>query len=201
MTNIIFYFFFLKIQQCYTPEEQNSLKEIISSPKENNKHFKDQKIQTDISETIKEEKNRCSSNIYGLNTLEYIKYEKTKTNPNLNSQSNNIMVSNFKLNNNNNDRGDIIPKIEEENEKVKRRERKKSTIAEFHQIKIPSINKDINIIDSKNNINLISYSNTNNTKNTKILGILQLIQILLIVNLKKKYFVQIKIKFIKKRKY
>ena len=154
------------MQQCYSPEEQNSLKEIISSPKKNNKHFKDQKIQTDISEPIKEINTR-SSNTYGLNTLEYTKYEQTKTNPNFNSQSNNIMVSIFKLNNNNdNDRGDIIPKIDEENKKIKRGEKKKSTIAEFHQRKIPAINKDINIMGSKNNFNLISYSNTNNTKNT-----------------------------------
>ena len=76
------------------------------------------------------------------------------------------MVSIFKLNNNDNERGDIIQKNDEDNEKIKRGERKKSTIAEFHQIKIPVINKDINLMDSKNNFNLISYSNTNNTKNT-----------------------------------
>ena len=76
------------------------------------------------------------------------------------------MVSIFKLNNNDNERGDIIQKNDEDNEKIKRGERKKSTIAEFHQIKIPVINKDINVMDSKNNFNLISYSNTNNTKNT-----------------------------------
>ena len=92
----------------------------------------------DITEPIKEVNTR-SSNTYGLNTLEYTKYEQTKTNPNLNSQTNNIMVSIFKLNNNDNERGDIIQKNDEDNEKIKRGERKKSTIAEFHQIKIPVI--------------------------------------------------------------
>ena len=139
----------LSVQQCYCPEEQNSFREIISSPKKKNKLFKDQKIQTDISEPIKESNTRAS-NTYGINTLEYTKYEPTKTNPNLNSQSNNKfpIISNSK---------EIIPKFDE-NEKIIRGEKKKSTIAEFHQIKIPTTKKDNNI--------LALYTNSNNTKNT-----------------------------------
>ena len=139
----------LSVQQCYCPEEQNSFREIISSPKKKNKLFKDQKIQTDISEPIKESNTRAS-NTYGINTLEYTKYEQTKTNPNLNSQSNNKfpIISNSK---------EIIQKFDE-NEKIIRGEKKKSTIAEFHQIKIPTTKKDNNI--------LALYTNSNNTKNT-----------------------------------
>ena len=139
----------LSVQQCYCPEEQNSFREIISSPKKKNKLFKDQKIQTDISEPIKESNTRAS-NTYGINTLEYTKYEQTKTNPNLNSQSNNKfpIISNNK---------EIISQFDE-NEKIIRGEKKKSTIAEFHQIKIPTTKKDNNI--------LALYTNSNNTKNT-----------------------------------
>ena len=70
-----------------------------------------------------------------------------------------------KINNNNVDKGVIIPKIDEENEKIVRGERKKETIAEFHQIKIPTFKKD-SLINQKNNINMVLYSNSNNTKNT-----------------------------------
>ena len=139
----------LSVQQCYCPEEQNSFREIISSPKKKNILFKDQKIQTDISEPIKESNTRAS-NTYGFNTLEYTKYEQIKTNPNLNSQSNNKfpIISNNK---------EIISQFDE-NEKIIRGEKKKSTIAEFHQIKIPTTKKDNNI--------LALYTNSNNTKNT-----------------------------------
>ena len=68
----------------------------------------------------------------------------------MNSQSNNKfpIISNSK---------EIIPKFDE-NEKIIRGEKKKSTIAEFHQIKIPPTKKDNNI--------LALYTNSNNTKNT-----------------------------------
>ena len=100
----------LIIQQCYYPEEQNSFREIISSsPKKNNKFFKDQKIQTDITDPIIKELNTRSSNTYGYNnTLEFTKYEQTKTNPNINSTSNN----------------NIDIKNEEKNEKIVRTRRR-----------------------------------------------------------------------------
>ena len=140
----------LILQQCYYPEEQNSFREIISSsPKKNNKFFKDQKIQTDITDPIIKELNTRSSNTFGYNnTLEFTKYEQTKTNPNINSTSNN----------------NIDIKNEEKNEKIVRAERKKSTIAEFHQIKIPTNKKDSLFLDPKSNV--VLYTNSNNTKNT-----------------------------------
>ena len=140
----------LILQQCYYPEEQNSFREIISSsPKKNNKFFKDQKIQTDITDPIIKELNTRSSNTLGYNnTLEFTKYEQTKTNPNINSTSNN----------------NIDIKNEEKNEKIVRAERKKSTIAEFHQIKIPTNKKDSLFLDPKSNV--VLYTNSNNTKNT-----------------------------------
>ena len=161
----------ITIQNCYSPEEQNSFREIISSPKKyinNNKIYKDQKIQTDITEPIKEVNTR-SSNTFGLNTLEYTKCEQSKTIQNSNSQSNsNNMISTIHKKNNNIDdeKRIIIQKTDEENEKFIRGERKKTTIAEFHQIKIPTCKKESNLIDPKNNLNIALYTNSNNTKNT-----------------------------------
>ena len=149
---------YLIIQQCYCPEEHNSFKEIISSPKKHNKLFKDQNIQTDISEPIKE-LNTQFSNTYGFNTQEYTKYEQIKTNPNIKSQLNNNMNCLFNKNNIDNDK--LL-----ENEKLVRGERKKSTIAEFHQIKIPTMKKENNSIDPKGKLNTIIYTNSGNTKNT-----------------------------------
>ena len=95
------------------------------------------------------ELNTRSSNTCGYNTLEFTKYEQTKTNPNINITSN---------------EQNMDTKNEEKSEKIIRNERKKSTIAEFHQIKIPTNKKDSLFLAQKNNIML--YSNSNNTKNT-----------------------------------
>ena len=106
-------------------------------------------MQTDISDPLIKELNTRSSNICGLNSLEYTKYEQTKTNPNIN----------LSLNEHN-----IDLKNEEKNEKIIRDERKKNTIAEFHQIKIPTNKKDCPFLAPKNNLNL--NTNSNITKNT-----------------------------------
>jgi pSer/pThr/pTyr-binding forkhead associated (FHA) protein len=106
-------------------------------------------MQTDISDPLIKELNTRSSNICGFNSLEYTKYEQAKTNPNIN----------ISLNEHN-----IDIKNEEKNEKIIRNERKKNTIAEFHQIKIPTNRKDCPFLAPKNNINL--YANSNITKNT-----------------------------------
>ena len=83
--------------------------------------------------------------------MEYTKYEQTKINPNIISQFNNNIIDNDKF---------------LENGKILRDERKKSTIAEFHQIKIPTLQKENNLIESKTNLNTKLYTNSNNTKNT-----------------------------------
>ena len=93
--------------------------------------------------------NTRASNTFGYNTLEYTKYEQTKTNPNINISSNNNYID---------------TKNEEKNEIVTRAEKKKITIAEFHQIKIPTNQKDNLFMDPKNNV--IFYTNSNNTKVT-----------------------------------
>ena len=71
-----------------------------------------------------------------------------------------------KINNNIDNEGILISKTDEDNEKFIRGERKKTTISEFHQIKIPTYKKENNIIDNKNNLNIALYTNSNNTKNT-----------------------------------
>ena len=74
-----------------------------------------------------------------------------------------------RVNNNYNDnkKGILISKNEEEeNYEIFRGDRKKTTVAEFPQIKIPTNKKDNINIDSKNNLNLFSYTNSNYTKNT-----------------------------------
>jgi pSer/pThr/pTyr-binding forkhead associated (FHA) protein len=58
-------------------------------------------------------------------------------------------------------------KDEEDNKKIIRAERKKSTIAEFQQIKIPTNKKDTVNLNQKN-INSTLYTNSNNTKNTGV---------------------------------
>ena len=57
-------------------------------------------------------------------------------------------------------------KKDEENEKYIRGENKKTTISEFHQIKIPTYKKEDNLNAPKNSLNKALYSNSNNTKNT-----------------------------------
>ena len=69
-----------------------------------------------------------------------------------------------KINNNNTDNEKGI--IEEESVKFIRGEKKKTTIAEFHQIKIPTYKKEYNLMDHKNNLNVALYTNSNNTKKT-----------------------------------
>ena len=72
-----------------------------------------------------------------------------------------------KINNNiNSEKGIIVSKTDDKNEKFIRGERKKSTIDEFHQIKIPTYKKESNLIEPKKNLNLALYTNSNNTKNT-----------------------------------
>ena len=68
----------------------------------------------------------------------------------------------------NNNRVDNKNKIkdEEDSKKIIRAERKKSTLAEFQQIKIPTNKKDTVNLNQKNNINPALYTNSNNTKNT-----------------------------------
>jgi pSer/pThr/pTyr-binding forkhead associated (FHA) protein len=106
-------------------------------------------MQTDITDPVIKELNTRASNTFGYNTLEYTKYEQTKTNPNINISSNN---------------NNIDTKNEEKNEIVTRAEKKKITIAEFHQIKIPTNKKDNLFMDPKNNA--IFYTHSNNTKVT-----------------------------------
>ena len=69
------------------------------------------------------------------------------------------LFSKANIDNNNNDKLS-------ENEGIVREGKKKSTIAEFHQIKIPTIKIENNSVDPKNKLNRILYTNTNNTKNT-----------------------------------
>ena len=78
-------------QNCYIPENQNSLNDITYSPEKNNKELKYQKIQTKTLEPIIKESNTHSS----------IHYEQTKTNTNLNSISNDNMISIINRINNN----------------------------------------------------------------------------------------------------
>jgi pSer/pThr/pTyr-binding forkhead associated (FHA) protein len=72
-----------------------------------------------------------------------------------------------RINNNHLDKK-IINKDEENYKKIIRAERKKSTIAEFQQIKIPTNKKDTANLNQKNNINSVLYTNSNNTKNTGV---------------------------------
>ena len=148
-------FFF---QNCYNPENQNSLNDITYSPEKNNKELKYQKIQTKASEPIIKESNTHSS----------IHYEQTKTTTNLNSISNDNMISIINRINNNHFDNKYKIKDEEDNKKIIRAERKKSTIAEFQQIKIPTNKKDNANLNQKNNINSTLYTNSNNTKNTGV---------------------------------
>ena len=144
-------------QNCYIPENQNSLNDITYSPEKNNKELKYQKIQTKTLEPIIKESNTHSS----------IHYEQTKTNTNLNSISNDNMISIInRINNNHLDNKNKI-KDEEDNKKIIRAERKKSTIAEFQQIKIPTNKKDTVNLNQKN-MNSTLYTNSNNTKNTGV---------------------------------
>ena len=148
-------FFF---QNCYNPENQNSLNDITYSPEKNNKELKYQKIQTKASEPIIKESNTHSS----------IHYEQTKTNTNLNSISNDNMISIINRINNNHFDNKYKNKDEEDNKKIIRAKRKKSTIAEFQQIKIPTNKKDNANLNQKNTINSTLYTNSNNTKNTGV---------------------------------
>ena len=145
-------------QNCYNPENQNSLNDITYSPEKNNKELKYQKIQTKASEPIIKESNTHSS----------IHYEQTKTTTNLNSISNDNMISIINRINNNHFDNKYKIKDEEDNKKIIRAERKKSTIAEFQQIKIPTNKKDNANLNQKNNINSTLYTNSNNTKNTGV---------------------------------
>ena len=70
-----------------------------------------------------------------------------------------------RINNNHVDNKNKI-KDEEDSKKIIRAERKKSTLAEFQQIKIPTNKKDTANLNQKNNINTVLYTNSNNTKNT-----------------------------------
>ena len=70
-----------------------------------------------------------------------------------------------RINNNHVDNKNKI-KDEEDSKKIIRAERKKSTVAEFQQIKIPTNKKDTANLNQKNNINTVLYTNSNNTKNT-----------------------------------
>ena len=95
-----------------------------------------------------------------------INYEQTKANTNLNSISNDKMISiinrvNINYIDNNN-------KKNEEDKKIKRAERKKTTVEEFQQIKFPTNQKDNNNLNQMNNLNLPLYSNSNNIKNTGV---------------------------------
>jgi len=78
------------------------------------------------------------------------------------------MISIINLINNNHFDNKYKIKDEEDNKKIIRAERKKSTIAEFQQIKIPTNKKDNANLNQKNNINSTLYTNSNNTKNTGV---------------------------------
>jgi hypothetical protein len=83
---------FESIKCCYNPENQNSLNEITYSPQKDNNVVKDLNFQKEISEPLIKETNTRSSNI---------NYEQTKANTNLNSISNDKMVSIISRINNN----------------------------------------------------------------------------------------------------
>jgi len=133
------------------------LNDITYSPLKDNKAFKDFKIQAEISEPLIKESNTPSSNI---------NYEQTKANTNLNSISNDKMIS--IINRVNSNYIDNKNKKNEEDKKIKRAEKKKTTVAEFQQIKFPTNQKDNNDLNHMNNLNLPLYSSSNNTKNTGV---------------------------------
>jgi len=133
------------------------LNEITYSPQKDNKVLKDLNFQKEISEPLIKETNTRYSNI---------NYEQTKANTNLNSISNDKMVSIISRINNN--FKDSKNKKNEEDKKIIRDERKKTTVAEFQQIKFPTNQKDNNNINQMNNLNKPLYSNSNNTKNTGV---------------------------------
>ena len=133
------------------------MNEITYSPQKDNKVLKDLNFQKEISEPLIKETNTRYSNI---------NYEQTKANTNLNSISNDKMVSIISRINNN--FKDSKNKKNEEDKKIIRDERKKTTVAEFQQIKFPTNQKDNNNINQMNNLNKPLYSNSNNTKNTGV---------------------------------
>ena len=131
------------------------MNDITCSPQKDNEAFKVFKTQTEISEPLIKESNTRSSNI---------NYEQTKANTNLNSISNDKMIS--IINRVNSNYIDNKNKKNEEDKKIIRAERKKTTVTEFQQIKFPTNQKDNNNLNQMNNLNLPLYSNSNNTKNT-----------------------------------
>ena len=133
------------------------MNEITYSPQKDNKVVKDLNFQKEISEPLIKETNTRSSNI---------NYEQTKANTNLNSISNDKMASIISRINNNFE--DSKNKKNEEDKKITRDERKKTTVTEFQQIKFPTNQKDNNNINQMNNLNKPLYSNSNNTKNTGV---------------------------------
>ena len=131
------------------------MNDITYSPQKDNEAFKVFKTQTEISEPLIKESNTRSSNI---------NYEQTKANTNLNSISNDKIIS--IINRVNSNYIDNKNKKNEEDKKIIRAERKKTTVTEFQQIKFPTNQKDNNNLNQMNNLNLPLYSNSNNTKNT-----------------------------------
>ena len=115
-----------------------------------------QRFQVDNTDAIKESNTRAS-NTYGFNSLEYSKPEQLKTNSkcNLNTQSNKVN------HNTSNNKEEGSKEKEDEDKKKSRAERKRSTIAEFHQIKIPT-NQNDDIVAEENIDN--NNSNSNNIK-------------------------------------
>ena len=115
-----------------------------------------QRFQVDNTDAIKESNTRAS-NTYGFNSLEYSKPEQLKTNSkcNLNTQSNKVN------HNTSNNKEEGSKEKEDEDKKKSRAERKRSTIAEFHHIKIPT-NQNDDIVAEENIDN--NNSNSNNIK-------------------------------------
>ena len=120
--------------------------------------MKYQNIQAKASEPLIKESNTHSS----------IHYEQTKANTNLNTLSNDNMISIINRFNNKHLDNKYKNKDEEDTKQIMRAERKKSTIAEFQQIKIPTNKKDNANLNQNNNINSALYTNSNNTKNTGV---------------------------------
>ena len=133
------------------------MNDITYSPQKDNKVFTNPIIQTEISEPLIKETNTRSSNI---------NYEQTKANTNINSISNDKMIS--IINRINNNYIDNKNKKNDKDKKTIRDERKKTTVTEFEPIKFLTNQKDNYNLNQMNNLNLHLYSNSNNTKNTGV---------------------------------
>ena len=132
------------IQKCYHPDKSYINKEIITEAEIKNNLSNIQKVNNEISEQFLKD-----SKINNSNNNENERFEKD------------IKFSSLSNGNFLEDNIDV--------EKVIRCERKKTTLVEFDQIKIPTNNqedykKENNSIDNKNYVTV--YSNSNNTKNT-----------------------------------